>query len=231
MPSVAGVVIATGGAYTGRRTFGEVIDELSRPINGDDTTIRAMAQDAFRSAVRTMNRKGDWPWEYQEENITMTASSRTSVATGAIKKPLSMHYIDSSGFPYQRLAFMPIDRMREKFSQNYFGMPFNYTIPNLFEAGTVEWFPIPGVAYTTRFTYYRVTPVPRLEQEALEIPETALEPYMAYAWYEFLKRMPSQQQPFPIAVAAADAQKAFREISAHVTTPGDRSRVVDAIHG
>ena len=60
----------------------------------------------------------------------------------------------------------------------------------------------------------------------MEIPETAIEVYKAFAWYEMLKRIPSAQAAFPIAVALNEARLAFREISAHVATPGDRTREI-----
>src|SRR3989304_6081559 len=97
MPTISGIIIATGTESSGRRTLLDVVDELSRPINAADSTVRALAGDAFRAAVRTMNRKGSWPWEIQDEDITITANQRFSTVTGAIKKPLRMHYLDEAG--------------------------------------------------------------------------------------------------------------------------------------
>jgi hypothetical protein len=66
-----------------------------------------------------------------------------------------------------------------------------------------------------------------VESEAVEIPDYAIEAYMACAWYEFLKRLPSTQQPFPIAIALSEWRTTFKEISAHVSSPGDRWRLID----
>ena len=92
--------------------------------------------------------------------------------------------------------------------------------------GQVRFFPVPGESSTVKFTYYRVTPAPRSEGETLEIPDFVTEAYMALAWVEFLKRLPTAQQPFPIAVALAESRAAFREISSFVNAPGDRSREI-----
>lgn len=233
MPTIGGFVVATGSQpQSGRRLFREVIDELSAPIDGDDSTVRRLASDAFRAAVRTMNRRGSWPWEYREQTIAMNSNVSTSSVTDLIKKPLSMHYIDpTNGRPWQRIGYVPVDKFRERFAINFSGRPFQYTVPDLFDSGTVEWFPIPSTTDSCRFAYYRMTPVPRIEDEALEIPENASEVYTAYAWAEFMKRLPSAQQPMPLVVALSEARTAFKEFSAHVVAPGDRSRSVDVIHG
>ena len=94
------------------------------------------------------------------------------------------------------------------------------------ETGQVRWFGIPSAGYTAKFNYYRATPTPRNEDEVLEIPETALECYKAFAWVEFCKRLSQKRRPFPIELAMLEAKTAFREMSAHVNSPGDRSRIV-----
>ena len=227
MPTVSGIVVPTGGQATGRRTFLDIINELARPVDAADPTVRALAADAFRAAVRTMNHKGLWPWEHQEEDIALTADNPFSTVTSAIKKPLAMHYLDAAGGTRDaRLRYMSYDRFIERYSLNLSRTPFVYTIPNLFETGQIRWYPTPSSADNARFTFYRVTPLPRSEQEPVEIPDHNLSPYMAYAWYEFLKRRPSKQREFPLSVALADARLAFREVSVHVTDPGDRSRMI-----
>lgn len=233
MPTFGGIVVSTGGAAAdGRRTLLDIVDELSRPINAADETVRALAADAFRSAVRTMNRKGNWPWEIQDEDVAIAANNSFSTVSSAIKKPLAMHTLSAAaGVRDQRIEYVSYDRFMEVYNQNISGQPTAYTAPNLFETGQVQWFPIPGAADNARFTYYRVTPAPRTESEAVEIPDYAIEVYMAYAWCEFLKRLPSQQQPFPIAVAMEEARRAFREISAHVSMAGDRERIVSPSWG
>jgi len=75
MPTFGGIVVPTGAEASGRRTLLDVVDELARPVDASDTTIRALAADAFRAAVRTMNRKGCWPWEYQEEDVAITSGA------------------------------------------------------------------------------------------------------------------------------------------------------------
>jgi hypothetical protein len=225
MPTISGIVVATGTEATGRRTLLEVIDELSRPVDASDTTVRALAGDAFRSAVRTMNRKGLWPWEIQHEDIVQTANSKFTTVTGAIKKPLAMHYTDGAGGNQdQRVLYMPYAQFVEQYNLDVSGQAHTYTIPNLFETGQVQWFPVPSSADNVRFTYYRATPAPRNETEAIEVPDYAIEVYMAYAWVEFLKRLPSQQRVFDIQIAITEARMAFREMSAHVASPGDRIR-------
>lgn len=225
MPSFGGVVVATGSQATGRRTLLDVVDELARPINAGDTDIRALAADAFRSAVRWMNRKGMWPWEIQDEDIALTAGNPFTTVSGAIKKQLAMHYLNvAGGTRDQKIGYKPYDEFLEKYKLDITSEPYIYTIPNMFETGQIRWWPIPASDDNARFSYYRETPAPRNEQEAIEIPDYVSEAYMARAWYEFLKRLPSQRQVFPIAIARADAKDAFREISAHVNVPGDRTR-------
>ena len=78
MPTVGGIVVPTGGApATGRRTLLDIMTEIARPVDASDSTVLALAADAFRAAVRRMNRKGSWPWEYQTEDITRWISHRT----------------------------------------------------------------------------------------------------------------------------------------------------------
>lgn len=229
MPTFGGIVVPTGGAASdGRRTLLDIIDELARPINASDTTVRALAADAFRAAVRTMNRKGCWPWEVQDEDIAITANNSFSTATSAVKKPLAMHLLSAAGgVRDQRLFYISYDRFMELYNHNFTSQPTDYTLPNLFETGQIQWSWIPSANDNARFTFYRVTPAPRIESEAVEIPDYVIEVYMVCAWYEFLKRLPSAQQPFPIAVALAEWRTAFREISAHVASPGDRWRLID----
>ena len=225
MPTFGGIVVPTGAEASGRRTLLDVVDELARPVDASDTTIRALAADAFRAAVRTMNRKGCWPWEYQEEDVAITANVRFSSVTSAIKKPLSMHLLDAAaGTEDQRISYVPYDVFREQYTLDIDSDPLRYTIPNLFETGQIRWFPRPSAADNARFAFWRVTPAPRAEQETIEVPDYAVEVYTALAWAEFLKRLPTRQQPFPIVVALAEARQAFKEMSAHVNSPGDRSR-------
>lgn len=232
MSTVGGIVVSTGIDVGGRRTLKDVMDELSRPVDVNDATVRGLAADAFRAAVRKMNRRGLWPWEIQTEDLTLTAGQRYSAVTGQIKKPLSMHYTAAAGgLETQRIGYMSYDRFREKYNIDLNGQSYIYTVENPFASRRVMWFPIPSGNATARFVYYRTTPSPVREEESVEIPESAVEAYMSDAWYELLKRLPTQQQPFPIAVAMADAQRAFKELSAHVASPGDRSRELDVIHG
>lgn len=228
MPTFGGIVVATGTASEGRRAFRDVIDELSRPVNAADSTVRALAADAFRSAVRRMNRKGLWPWEVLDEDISITANQKFTTVSGAIKKPLAMHFLDSSGgVRDQRISYMRYDRFIEQYSLDISSEPHTYTIPNLYETGQIRWFPTPSANDDARFTYYRVTPIPRNENEVLEIPDYVVETYTSIAWLEFLKRLPSEQRPFPITIALGEANRAFAEMSAHVNSPGDRSREVN----
>jgi len=233
MPTIGGIVVPTGGAAAdGRRTLLDVMGELARPVDASDDTILAMAGDAFRSAVQWMNRKGMWPWEILDEDISQTANVNFSTATGVIKKPLAMHYLDEAGGTRnQRIEYQPYDIFAEKYTLKLSSEPYIYTIPNLFETAQIRWFPTPSAAENLRFTYYRATPAPKAEQEAIEIPEYVIDVYMTRAWYEFLKRLPERQRPSDIGHAKDDARRAFREISAHVAAPGDRSRHMDATGG
>lgn len=228
MPTFGGIVVSTGAEATGRVSLLEVIDELARPINASDETIRALAGDAFRAAVRVMNRKGNWPWEYQEEDVTLTASTRFSTVTSAVKKPLSMHYLDAAGGTEdQRIWYIPYDAFRQKYTMDIQSEPQYYTLPNLFETGQILWHPIPAANDNARFAFYRVTPAPRNESETIEVPDYALEAYKSRAWFELAKRLPINQRPMPLKFAAAEARSAFRELSTHVSAPGDRMRLID----
>lgn len=225
MPTFSGIVVPTGAEATGRRTLLEVIDELARPVDASDPTIRALAADAFRAAVRTMNRRGCWPWEHMDEDVAITANVAFSTVTSAIKKPLSMHFTTASGGTAdQKIEYETYDVFMERGNHNVAGQPYAYTIPNLFETGQIRWFPIPSANDTARFAFYRVTPAPRAEQEVIEAPDHVIETYMAFAWYEFVKRCPMAKSIISIEGAQRDARQAFKELSAHVAAPGDRSR-------
>jgi hypothetical protein len=227
MPTITGIVVATGSESNNRRTLQDVSSEMARTINGSDETILALANDAFRAAVRTMNRKGLWPWEIQDEDLVITANNSFTTCNSVIKKPLSMHYTDTAGGVQDRtITYVPYDRFLEGFNLNITGQPWQYTIPNLFETGQIRWFPIPPAAYTAKFNFYRVTPAPRSPDETIEIPDYAIEGYMGYAWLEFCMRLSSRQRPFPIEVAYQRAKDNFKELSAHVNAPGDRSRSI-----
>ncbi len=230
MTTVSGIVVSTGGApATGRRSFLDVINEIARPVDASDETVKALAADAFRAAVNWMNIKGNWPWEVQDEDVSMTANQPFSTVTSAIKKPLAMHYLTASGgLRDQRIGYVHYDRFIEGYNLSIPSTSVAYTIPNLFETGQIRWGPIPAFNDNLRFTFYRVTPAPRNEQETIEIPNHIIDNYMPRAWYEFLKRLPAEQRPFSIATAQVDARLAFRELSAHVNTPGDRSREVSS---
>jgi hypothetical protein len=225
MPTFGGIVVSTGSEASGRRTLLEVVDELARPIDASDTTVRALCGDAFRAAVRTMNRKGNWPWEYQEEDMAITANNAYSSVTSAVKKPLSMHLLATvAGAEERRLHYIPYDIFREKYTLNITSEPYCYTLPNLFETGQVRWYPTPGAAYNARFAFHRVTPAPQAESETVEVPDYAMEVYTSRAWYEMCKRLPLGQRPMPIEVAIAEFRQAFRELSAQVASAGDRTR-------
>jgi hypothetical protein len=225
MPTISGIVVATGTEAEGRRTLQDVASEMARSLNGADETILATAGDAFRAAVRTMNRKGLWPWEIQEENLVMTPNVAFTTLSSAVKKPLAMHYTDTAGGNSNRpIIYCAYDRFVEAYSLAVTEQPSVYTIPNMFETGQVRWAGIPPAAYTARFNYYRVTPPPMVPDEVIEIPDYAIEAYMGFAWLELCKRISSRQRPMPIEVALQQANTAFREMSAHVNAPGDRSR-------
>ena len=154
MATLGGIVFPTSSEASGRRSFLDIIDELARPVDASDSTVRALAADAFRAAVRTMNRKGLWPWEILEEDIAITANQRFSAATGAVKKPLSMHYLDEAGGTEdQPIHYVSYDRFLEEFTLDVSGEATAYTIPNLFETGQIRWFPVPSAADNVRFAY------------------------------------------------------------------------------
>jgi len=229
MATVSGIVIATSGsASQGRRTFIDIQRELISPIDASDDTLMAIAGDSFRSAIRKLDRKGLWPWEIQDEDVAITSGNAYSTVQGTIKKPLAMHLLDASGgVRDERLTFIEYPRFIEKYSLSITGHPSMYTIPNLYETGQIRWYPSPSANDNARLTYYRRTPLPRNEQEVVEIPDGgAMEMYMAFAWEEFLKRLPSEQRPFPITIAMAASKMAFKEMSAMVNEPGDMSRLI-----
>lgn len=227
MPTVSGIIVSTGLEASGRRTLRDILDEMARTINAADEAVRALAGDAFRAAVRVMNRKGSWPWEIQSEELTITGGQRYSTVTSAVKKPLSMHLLSASGgIPRQKIDYIEYGRFMEKYDQNITAEPYRYSIPNLFETGQVQWFPIPSGNDYALFSFYRVTPAPRDEDETVEIPDYAVECYQSRAWYEFIKRLSAGRRPYPLEIAAAEWTEAFRSMSAHVASPGDRSREV-----
>lgn len=227
MATISGIVVPTGTQATGRRTLLDIVDELSRPVDASDTTVRAIAGDAFRAAVRKLNRKGLWPWEIQDEDISITQDQPFITIVTAIKKPIALHYLNAvGGTRDQPLNYISYDRFLEKYTLDITGQSYLYTIPNLFETGQIRLFPIPSADDNARFSFYRVTPAPKTEQETIEVPDYVLETYVSFAWVEFLKRLPSAQRPFPISVALSEQQNSFRELCSHVNTPGDRSRRV-----
>lgn len=228
--AVLSVIAPTSSKGTGRRTFLDIVDELSRPLDADDDTVRAVAADAFRSAVRKMNTKGLWPWEIQEEDLTITVNERFSSTQSAIKKPLAMHYLNAvGGTEDQPISYVSYDRFLEQYTLDVTGEASCYTIPNLFETGQIRWFPVPSGNDNARFAFYRVTPIPMIMDEPVEIPDYAIETYMAAAWVELVKRLPLAQQFMPMTTAFAEWRIAFRELSSHVNAPSDRSRIVSGL--
>lgn len=227
MPTIGGIVVATGSEGEGRTTLREVVDELARSVNPDDDTVRSQAAESFRAAVRTMNRRGNWPWEILEEDLIITANIDTSTLVNAVKKPLAMHLLSAAGgVRWRKLRYERYDVFAERYNQNLVGEPRTYTVPNLFETGQVKWFPIPSANNNARFTFWRVTPAPRNDDDVLEIPDTAMEAYKAFAWYEFVKRVPSGKIVMSVADAYTMARQAFREVSSWAANVGDKSRSV-----
>lgn len=225
MPTFSGIIVPTGTESSGRRTLRDVIDDLARPLNSADSTVRDYAANAFRAAVRILSTKGDWPWEIQDEELALSSNNPFSTVSSTVKKPLAMHYLTTSGGTRNRkIEYCPYTVFVEKYSIDITGTPDTYTIPNFFETGQVRWHPIPSGTLLAMFTYYRVTPPPRVESEAIEIPDYAMETYMSFAWYEFIKRMTPGQRPYPIEVALAERKNAFKELTAMVARPGDTSR-------
>lgn len=224
MTTVAGIVVPTGSPAVGRRTFLDVKTELARPINAGDPTTLALAGDAFQAAVRWYDGKGNWPWEWQDEEINITTNERFSTVQSRVKKELSMHYILTAGAAEdERIEFQRYNVFKEKYSTTLTGKPEVYTIPNFFETAKIRWFPTPSADYLARFTFYRHTPVPQRDADVLEIPDMVTGYYMARAWYEFMKRLPSAQRVVGISEARADANAQFSTITAHVETDGDMS--------
>lgn len=225
MPTFGGIVVATGGSEgDDRRTLLDVVDELARPINASDETVRALAGDAFRQAVRAYNRKGLWPWEIQDEDLTQTVGSPNTTVSGYVKKPLAMYYLDSSNLPFERIRYQEYESLVNEYDIAYSSRPYVYSIGNLFETGQIRWSSLPVSAEACRFTYYRATPAPRTEAEAVEVPEYAIGAYMAEAQFQLALRLPAMQARFPLTIAKAEALQAFKELSAHVNAPGDRAQ-------
>lgn len=222
MPTFGGMVVATGVEADGRRTLLDVVDELARPIDASDPAVRSLAGDAFRAAVRTMNRKGCWPWELQNETLVQTINSPNTTVQGAIKKPLAMYYINSSNLPTERIGYIEYETFVETYDLSLSGRPCLYTIGNLFETGQIRWVYIPTSAESCQFTFYRVTPAPRVESEAVEVPDYAIEVYTTLARWNLSKILPAAQARYSLADGRRDSADAFRELSAHVNAPGDR---------
>lgn len=233
MAAPSGIVVGTGGApATGRRPLSELVNELAITVNANDNKIRALAGDSIRAAIRRVNGKGCWPWEYQEEEIALAANSKFASIQSAVKKPLAMHYLTASGGTEKEpISYQEIGRFLECYSLDIAGRAHTYTIPNLFETGQIRFFPVPNSADVASFKFYRVTPAPRSESETVEIPEYASEMYMAFAWEEYQKRLPKGQRTMDIPTAMLASKEAFRAMSAHVASPGDRSRQVNTWNG
>lgn len=232
MPTASGIVIATGSEPAGRRSLLEIMDELSRPVNVGDETVRALAADAFRAAIRRVNRMGLWPWEVMAQDINLTANQAYASVGVAIKKQLSMHYLNTAGgTENEPLAYCSYDKFLEKWMLDVSGRAHSYTLPNLFEDGRIRFYPIPSADAVVRFAFYRVTPAPRSEDESIEMPDYAIEFAMSLAWEEFLKRLPPKTRPYDMALAREQSKEAMREMSAHVASPGDRSREIQVFRG
>jgi len=220
------IVSATSGAAADRRTFGELVDELARPYDADDTTIRALAADAIRAAIRKFNAMGCWDWEIQSVEITTSANVSSYALPQAYKRPLSCHLLAASGgLRKDRISYILYNVFVEYSSLNTTGTASAYTLKNQFETGQITFYPQPTSTAYYQLDYYRETPRPRNDSEAIEIPEYALEAYMAEAWYEFAKRMPAERRGADLSLLRADASMARARITSFVSTDFDMVRV------
>lgn len=227
MAGLAGIVAPTSSYAADRRVFGTLVDEIARPIDADDSTVRALAMDAIRAAIRKFNAMGGWPWEIQTVEITQASGQATYTLPTPFKKEISLHRLDATGGnPDDRLLYVPYQTFITAYDLSRSGTPIFYSAANVFETGQLSLYPIPQAADFLQLDYYRETPRPTSESTPMEIPEYALEAYMAEAWYEFLKRLPSERRLFDLGTARADAFQMMGRIKAFVNTPGDSARVV-----
>ena len=227
MPGLSGIIAPSTVMAADRRTFGDLVDEIARPIDADDSTVRALAMDALRAAIRKFNALGGWPWERQNVELTITANQADYTLPQRFKKEMSLHRVnDTGGRRDEKLQYVSYEIFVGAYDLEADGTPWLYTLHNVFETGQLTLFPRPSQNDFMRLDYYRETPRPTSESTPMEIPEYALEAYVAEAWYEFLKRLPSERRLFDLGTARQDAYLMAARIKAFVNSPGDMSRVV-----
>lgn len=223
MAGLGGFVSPTGAAATDRRTFLELKNELAMAANPDDEVTLAIAGMAINAAIRSYNRY-NWPWEVLEQDISISSGTESYALTQPFKAPLSCYLLESSR-PHNRLGFIPWTSFINEYSHDYDGQPTIYTLENVHENSQITFWPRPQSSYTARLWYYRRTPVMKNDSEPFEALPEAEEAYMAWAWYEFVKRLGGDWLN-RLGTAYADARSARAELVAMVAERGDQIGVL-----
>lgn len=225
MPGLGPIVVSTGAAAADRRTFAELKGELARTYNPDDPNTMAVAGDSIRAAIQAFNRC-NWPWEVLTHQGTLAANAETMALPQPFKAPLSAHILQN-GRKWKRLAYMPYETYLAEYDLTAVGEPRCYSLQNQFESGLVTFWPrAMGTAYSVEIDYYRRTPIPKADNDPMEMPGEAEEAVMQWAFWEFCKRLGGEFLAGRIAVAKQDAMQARAELVAHVALRGDSVGVV-----
>ena len=214
-------VFPTGAASADQLTFGDIKADLALSINPDDPTVLAIAGDAVRSALLVYSRY-NWPWDVIDQTISIVSGTDTYALAQKFKLPLSCYLLDGSSRRDKKVYYMEYASFLEEAGSNQDGEPRLYTIPNAFESGTVLFYPRPTSAYTAKLSYYRMV-AHRFRDDAMpvEIPDYAVEPVRAWAWYEMLKKIGGSGNIARLPSARADAMAARSELVAMVNSRGD----------
>jgi hypothetical protein len=220
MPGVGLIVSSSTSPAQERRRLIDLKSELARGYNPDDANTLALAQDAINAAIRVYNRY-NWPWEVMSHTLAIASSTSDYTLPTWFKAPLALH-LTSSGRKNKRLGYIPYDTFVTEYDLKRDGEPFLYTVKNHHETGQVTLYPRPGSAYTAEIDYYRRTPLLTSDQTPCDFPPEAEEGVMAWAWYEFAKRVGGDFGAARIATAYADARNARTELVAMVAERGDQ---------
>lgn len=224
MPGIGPIVINTGAAAPDRRVFRDLKAELARGSNPDDETTLAIAGDAINSGIRAYNRYL-WPWELLAHQATLATNDDTVPLPQSFKAPCSAHLL-LNGRKWKRLGYMPYETYLAEYDLTATGEPRLYTLRNQFESGEAIFWPRPMSAYTAEINYYRRTPTLRNDDDPIDLPSEAEEAVMAWAWYEFVKRLGGEFAAGKLGSALAEAQAARAELVALVALRGDVAGVV-----
>lgn len=219
MPLIGPTIFHTSASGDGRRTWGELKRELTRPVNDNDEGVLATASDCLTSAVRALNRFV-WPHERLSFDITLASGTDSYSLPSAFKRELSAYLLDS-GRPNVRLFYIGYEEYLGQYSLKQDGQPTLYTLQNIHETGQVTFWPRPSSAYTARLSYYRRSGSRYQDAEIPDWDEEYEEVILQWAWMEMCKRMPGQEYQAKLGPATRAAMQARAELVQAVTSRGD----------